>query len=182
MSIDLKEIIGGNYSEKEIRAAFLSIASVDLEKHLEAFICSQDTVCKSVKMWARKLALRVNPECLTSEHLKMFIRYQESNDEDVRWLGIDLAHNILEEVIMENFPYLIDCQESDDEDVRSLTGDLVLGIDPDKLTDRLDFLKKRKEESKNQFVCDLTSKLIENIQAPLREEKVSEIIDFINRY
>lgn len=182
MSIDLKEIISGNYSEKEIRTAFLSIASNDLEKHLEAFICSQDTVCKSVKMWSRKLALRVRPECLKTDHLQLFVKYQESNDEDVRWLGIDLAHNILEEVLIENFPYLINSQQSDDEDVRSLTGDLALGINPEKLIDKLDFLKNKKEESKNQFVCDLCTKLIENIEAPLREDKVWEIVSLINCY
>lgn len=179
MSIDLKEIIHGGYTEKEIRKAFTEIASTDLVNHLEAFICSQDTTSRSVKMLSRKLALSISPKCLTSEHLQMFIKYQESEDEDVRWLAIDLASNVLEEILLENLPSLIDYQESDDNDVRTLTNDLALSIDPDKLIDKLDFLEQKLEESRNQLVSVLITKLIENATAVVREDKVAEIINMI---
>lgn len=166
-----------NYSEKEIRAALSRISSEDLEKHLNSFIAFQGKGCTS-RALARKWAFSVEIKHL-GPRLESFIEHQYSNDEDVRALARDLADKIDEEVLIENIFLLIDYQGSDDEDVRTLTSDLALKINPDKLIDKLDLIDKICQESKDQYVCALAAKLVENIQGGTDEDNIQAIIDLV---
>jgi hypothetical protein len=176
--MDLRELVTGDFNEREIREAFSQLSSSNLKQRLDTLILCQDSVSRTAKMLSRQLALSIKSEDLKDE-LHLFIKHQESNDEDVRWLAIDLANNIEETVLIKNIEALIDYQESDDEDVRLLASDLALKIHPDKLVDKLDYFHQKCEESKNQLVCDLVNKLIKNASEKTRTEKVTEIIEMI---
>lgn len=176
--MDLKDVVIGDFNEREIREAFSKISSDNLEQYLDTLIRAQDTTSRQLKMLSRNLALRVEPKDL-QHRLHDFIKYQESEDEDVRWLAIDLANNIEENVLVENLEALIDYQADDDSDVVLLASDLIFKINPDKLVDKLDFLQQKCEESKNQTICTLITKLINNINDPVREERVQEIVEMI---
>lgn len=172
----LMAIIHGDYSEKEIRTAFSRISSPDLAKHLDSFIMFQGKAQTSRSL-SRKWALSVAPEDLRDK-LESFIKWQESEDEDVRGLASDLADKIDEDVLIENIASLIGYQELDDEDIRTLASDLALKIDPSKLTDKLDLIETFKK-SNNQYVCALATKLIENINGGNDENKIQAIIDLV---
>ncbi len=178
MSEDILNAINrGDFSERELRLALSQISSKDLAKHLDFFITFQGRG-HSLRALTRKWALSINPKDYENR-LEDLIRYQESEDEDVRSLAWDLADKISEEVLLENISMLLKYYAFDDDDVRTLVRDLALKIDPDKLLDKLDLIDKICQESRNQEVCHLAGKLIKNAKGTISEDNVQKIINLL---
>lgn len=173
----LTAISRGDFSEREIRLAFSRISSEELATYLDFFISFQGKG-HSLRSLTRKWALSIESEHL-GKRLECLIRYQESEDEDVRSLSWDLAEKVSEDVLCDNIVNLLEYQAFDDEDVRMLTRDLALKIDPDKLVDKLDLIDNVCQESKNQEVCCLAAKLIRNAKGTVNEVNVQKIIDLL---
>lgn len=178
MSEDILAAINrGDFSERELRLALSQISSKDLAGHLDFFITFQGRG-HSLRSLTRKWALSINPDDY-QDKLEDFIKYQIPEDEDVRSLAWDLADKLSEDVLLENIAMLLEYQSFDDLNVRMLARDLALKIDPDKLIDKLDLIDSICQESKNQEVCHLAQKLINNAKGTVDEENVQTIINLL---
>jgi len=173
----LEKIAHGNYSDEEIKAAFAAISSEELVKHLDYFIDSQKE-SRLVRLLSKKLVLGIKPKDLAGNLLK-FIEYQKSDDQDVQELASELAHKKTEEQeLINNLEALFDYQASDDKDVRRLAGDLILKISPEKIINKLAYLQEVRE-SRSLYARRLSARVIRNIQIPVSQQKVNEILSMI---
>ena len=173
----LLTIVRDNYSDEEIKAAFAKIYSESLVKHLDYLIVSLE-VSRATMVWAKVLISKIEGKDVKGKLID-FIEYQRSEDRDIREVTASLAHNkIDEQELIDNFEILVDYPEPSDEDVQKLTSDLALSINPQKLKDKLDFLKE-KELSKNADVRKLAERLIKNIGTQPCPKKTKEIVEMI---
>ena len=173
----LVTIVRNSYSDEETKAAFAKISSEDLAKHLDYLILSLE-VSRATMVWAKVLISKIERKDVKGRLLD-FIEYQRSEDRDIREVTASLAHSrIDEQELIDNFEVLVDYPEPSDEDVQKLTFDLALSIDPQKIKDKIDFLKE-KELSKNTDVRKLAERLIRNIDVPPCPEKIREIVEMI---
>jgi len=173
----LVKIVHENYSDEEIKDAFAKISSEDLAKHLDYLILSLE-VSRATMDWAKVLISKIEKKDVKGR-LVDFIEYQRSEDHDIREVTASLAYNkIDEQELIDNFDILVDYPEPSDEDVQKLTSDLALSINPQKLKDRINFLRE-KENSKNADVRKLAERLIKNISIPPCPKKTMEIVEMI---
>ena len=173
----LVTIVHNSYSDEETKAAFAKISSEDLAKHLDYLISSLE-VSRVTMTWAKVLISKIENKDVKGRLLD-FIEYQRSDDPHIREVTAYLANNkIDEQELIYNFELLVDYPEPSDEDVQKLTSDLALSIDPQKIKDKIDFLRE-KALSKNADVRKLAERLIKNVDIPPCPHKTQEIVEMI---